>query len=485
MLFNSLVFFQFFAVFYAVYWLTNRRLRLRNAFLLLASYFFYGCWDWRFLSLIVFSTIVDFVCGAQIHASDDQRRRRLFMTVSVVTNLGLLGTFKYFDFFVSSFADLFGIFGIQWDHPTLHIILPVGISFYTFQTLTYTIDIYRRELEPSRSFLNFAAFVAFFPQLVAGPIERASALLPQIARRASFSYLQSRDGLFLLLWGLFKKVMIADRLSTYVDIVYANPDTFGSMQAALATLFFAIQIYCDFSGYSDMARGLAKLLGIDLMINFSTPYLAVSLKDFWRRWHISLSTWFRDYLYIPLGGSRSGLQRHRINLLATFVVSGFWHGAAYNFIVWGFLHGAMQMVDPFSRARTAGRPFARALQNAIGWATIFLFVNLTWVFFRASSFGDAVTVLRKLGQLPHAVAGLGASGPGRDIIVGMSGTDFFVSLYLVGLLAAVDIAIKDKQIDRFAAALPTPARWVLAWFIGAQFLLFGTSNAGPFIYFQF
>lgn len=482
MLFNSWTFALFFGVFYGVYWLANARLPVRNVLILLGSYVFYGWWDWRFLSLIAVSTLVDYVCGLGIHAAADPRRRRAFLIVSVTLNLGLLATFKYFGFFVDSFTDLAAVFGWQVDFVTRTIILPIGISFYTFQTMTYTIDIYRGQLTPTRNVVNFAAFVAFFPQLVAGPIERAATLLPQIERRAVFSFDQSRDGLFLVLWGLFKKVMIADRLSVYVDAVYGAPDQATGLHCLLATIFFGIQIYGDFSGYSDIARGLAKLLGTELMVNFNTPYLAVSLRDFWRRWHISLSTWFRDYLYIPLGGSRSARMRHRLNLLITFTVSGLWHGAAYTFVTWGFVHGVLYVLDPFSRRRRKDlHPVRERWLRGLGLVVTYILVTLTRVFFRADTMGDAMTVFRRLGaaagQLPHASA--------ADLRVAMSGTEFFLAWYLIAILVVIDWLVKDKQIDRFAASLPTAGRWALGWFLTANFLLFGASHAGPFIYFQF
>lgn len=349
MLFNSLAFMVFYLILLPIYWKIHRNIRARNFLLLAGSYYFYGSWDWRFLSLIIISTLVDFQCGKKIFVSDDKNIRRRYLFMSLLVNLGVLGTFKYFDFFISSFIDLISLFGMQANYYSLNIILPVGISFYTFQTLSYTIDIYYRKMEPSNNLLNFATFVAFFPQLVAGPIERAKALLPQIEEKTSFNFKQFREGGVLILWGLVKKVLIADRLAVYVDVVFADPANFTGYQCALATLFFAVQIYCDFSGYSDIARGLAKTLGIELMTNFNVPYFSSSIREFWQRWHISLSTWFRDYVYIPLGGSRSSELIMKRNLLITFLVSGLWHGAAYTFLIWGLLHAMGYLLDPHTK----------------------------------------------------------------------------------------------------------------------------------------
>ena len=300
MLFNSFEFALFLPIVFILYWFVlNRNLKVQNLLLLAGSYLFYGWWDWRFLSLIVFSSFVDYGVGLQLHKSDEALTRKNWLAVSMITNLGLLGFFKYYNFFADSFAEAVARFGIHPSPYTLNIILPVGISFITFQTMSYTIDIYRRQLEPTRDLISFFAFVSFFPQLVAGPIERASNLLPQFYKKRKFSYDQGVNALHLIALGLFKKIVIADRLAIYVNQVYDNPAGYSSFALIIATIFFAIQIYCDFSGYSDIAIGTARLLGFDLMTNFNRPYLADSFSDFWRRWHISLSSWFRDYLYIP------------------------------------------------------------------------------------------------------------------------------------------------------------------------------------------
>ena len=344
MVFDSVSFLFFLPLAVVAHWLT--RGHLRAALMLLASYVFYGSWDWRFLSLIVVSTLVDFVAAIRIEqARESGKATKPFVLASLVTNLGILGVFKYTGFFVQSLADLLGALGVDADLPTLNIVLPVGISFYTFQTLAYTIDVYRGKLAAERRLLYFALFVAWFPQLVAGPIERASRLLPQLSAKRRFDAQLFSDGLLLILWGLFKKMVVADNAALIVnsgfDFAAGGPLT--AAEAYLATAAFALQIYGDFSGYSDMARGTSKLFGVELLINFWHPYLATGPSDFWRRWHISLSQWLRDYLYIPLGGSRTGGVSR--NLMLTMLLGGLWHGAAWNFVLWGAYHGTLLVAE--------------------------------------------------------------------------------------------------------------------------------------------
>lgn len=485
MLFNSFEFFYFYLLLLPLYWLIHKQIRLRNSLLLIGSYFFYGSWDWRFLSLIVISTLVDFYCGQRIHTSKNQKYGRRYLGLSILVNLGILAAFKYFDFFISSFIDLMGLIGLQANYHSLAIILPVGISFYTFQTMSYTIDIYRRRMEPTTNLLNFATFVAFFPQLVAGPIERACQLLPQIERRTLFNYVQFREGCFLIVWGLVKKTLIADRLAVYVDAVFANPSAFSGEQCIIAVLFFSMQIYCDFSGYSDIARGLAKTMGLELMVNFNTPYLSVSIKEFWQRWHISLSTWFRDYVYIPLGGSRASTFISRRNLVVTFVVSGLWHGAAYTYIVWGFLHAIGNILDPHSKY--SGRQMQSLPRWKIftGFIWTFTFVNLAWIFFRASSIADASKILGNITSLLPGVS-IGTQVAARDsLIVAMNNTEFALSLYFIGLLIVMDYFLKDRGIEAVSTSLKLPWRWLLSWFLLINLLMLSPSDTGAFIYFQF
>ena len=419
MLFNSLEFLLFLPTVFAVYWILNiwtnrpRGLQAQNLLLLIASYVFYGWWDWRFLSLIAFSTLVDFAVGIQIakanareipiEADDSVRSRtaKRWLGVSLVVNLGLLGYFKYANFFIENWIDAWSAVGVHMDPWTLKVILPVGISFYTFQTLSYSIDIYRRKLLPTTNLIEFAAFVSFFPQLVAGPIERASALLPQIASRRNFDYQEGVSGLRLILWGMFKKVVVADTCAIYVNDVFANYTEYSGPTLMMGAVFFAFQIYGDFSGYSDIAIGTARLFGIKLMTNFKTPYFSRDIAEFWRRWHISLSTWFRDYLYIPLGGSRMGKWRAIRNTFVIFLVSGFWHGANWTFIIWGIIHALLflpLLLSGRNRRNVGdiqGLPTVRELG---GMFTTFAAVTVAWVFFRADSVEDAFAYIGNFGS---------------------------------------------------------------------------------------
>lgn len=485
MLFNSTTFLVFFALFWPSYWLVQNKPQLRKWLILGSSYVFYGWWDWRFLSLIIISTLVDFWAGQRLARLTDSGKRRLTLAVSICVNIGMLGTFKYFDFFATSFTDVLSAMGMTATPLTLNIVLPVGISFYTFQTLTYTIDIYRRQLEPTSDLIAFAAFVAFFPQLVAGPIERARNLLPQIATSARFDFNQVRDGGMLILWGLFKKVLIADRIATHVDAVFADVGAFSPPQIAVAVAFFSVQIYCDFSGYSSIARGLAKTLGIELMVNFDRPYFARSLRDFWRRWHISLSTWFRDYVYIPLGGSHAGTRRTMINLTITFLVSGLWHGAAYTFVIWGALHAAGYFLDPFTRWDRAHDSVVSMTRKVLGFVWTAIFVNLAWIFFRADSLESAMQMLSILFSPVAWSEALGSIANPLSLAVGMSSTEFVLSFYLIAILIALDLLFRDRGIDRVTSGWGFQARWVLSWVFLSHLLLLAPSSTGSFIYFQF
>lgn len=480
MLFNSLSFFVFYILLLPIYWKIHQNIRARNILLLIGSYYFYGSWDWRFLSLIIISTLVDFYCGKKIRISNNKIRNR-YLFISLLVNLGILGTFKYFDFFISSFIDFLNSFGMQANYYSLNIILPVGISFYTFQTLSYTIDIYYRKMEPSTNLLNFATFVAFFPQLVAGPIERAKALLPQIEGKIRFNYKQFREGGILILWGLVKKVLIADRLAVYVDVVFADPSNFTGYQCIIAILFFAVQIYCDFSGYSDIARGLAKTLGIELMINFNVPYFSTSIREFWQRWHISLSTWFRDYVYIPLGGSRTSELIMKRNLLITFVVSGLWHGAAYTFLIWGLLHAMGYLLDPHSKWHRKKDKKTSLWLRYSGFIWTFIFVNIAWVFFRSSSLNDALIILGNIASILPSPLSIST----ESLIIGMNKIEFGLSLYFIFLLLITDYFTKDRGIENVSSTMTTPSRWVYSWFLLANLMLLRPSDTGAFTYFQF
>ena len=339
MLFNSIDFAIFLPIVFVLYWfVVNKRLKLQNLLIVVASYVFYGWWDWRFLSLILFSTLVDYTVGLQLSKQDNQSKRKLLLLTSILVNVGFLGFFKYYNFFLDNFISAFSFFGADIKPNSLNIILPVGISFYTFQTLSYTIDVFKRKMEPTKDFIAFAAFVSFFPQLVAGPIERATNLLPQFYRKRNFEYSTAVNGMRQILWGLFKKIVIADNCAIYANDIFSNYGDYSGSTLLLGAIFFAFQIYGDFSGYSDIAIGTARLFGFDLMRNFAYPYFSRDIAEFWRRWHISLSSWFKDYVYIPLGGSRGGTWMKVRNTFIIFVVSGFWHGANWTFIIWGALN---------------------------------------------------------------------------------------------------------------------------------------------------
>jgi alginate O-acetyltransferase complex protein AlgI len=336
MLFNSYEFLLFFPVVFLLYWFVfKQNLKAQNGFILLASYVFYGWWDWRFLSLIAFSSLVDYICGLKIWQEEESFKRKVYLGISLGVNLGLLAFFKYFNFFIDSTIQLLNTIGFQANPYSLQLILPVGISFYTFQTMSYTIDIYRKEIEPTRNIIAFFAFVSFFPQLVAGPIERASKLLPQFFKSRAFSYQQGSEGMRWILWGLFKKVVIADNCAVFADRIFNNPLDQSGSSFVIGAFLFTIQIYMDFSGYSDMAMGTAKLFGFRLSKNFDYPFFSVNIAQFWNKWHISLTSWFRDYVYIPLGGSRRGLARRIFNTFLVFLLIGLWHGAEWKYLVWG------------------------------------------------------------------------------------------------------------------------------------------------------
>ncbi|MBL7952196.1 MAG: MBOAT family protein [Flavobacteriales bacterium] len=405
MLFPSFAFLVFLPLVFLAYWYVfNRGLRLQNAFLLLASYVFYGWWDWRFLSLLFASSLGDMLIGLAIDKAADPRSKKRWLVLSLVVNLGLLATFKYFNFFVDGARDVLLAFGMQPDLPTLKILLPVGISFYTFQSLSYTIDVYRGQLKATSDPIAFLAFVSFFPQLVAGPIERATHLLPQFQRQRTFDMARAKDGVRQMLWGYFKKLVIADSCAPLVNEVFAGDvSTTAGITLLFGAVFFAFQIYGDFSGYSDIAIGCARLFGFDLSKNFAFPYFSRSISEFWRRWHISLSTWFRDYVYMPLGGWRTKAGRFR-NILTTFTVSGLWHGANWTFVTWGALHGAYY-VPEILRNGKARRDVA-SLRDLPAMLFTFMLVVVAWVFFRSSSVHTAGAYLWYM--VVNAGTGIGA-----------------------------------------------------------------------------
>ena len=402
MLFNSLEFLIFLPTVFLLYWfIFQKNLRAQNLLLLISSYVFYGWWDYRFLSLIFLSTVVDYFVGLKIYDSNDSKAKKSYLWVSILFNLGLLGFFKYFNFFIDSWIDLLGAMGYEQKSTwTLNVILPVGISFYTFQTMSYSLDIYQGKLKPTKDFISFASFVSFFPQLVAGPIERASNLLPQILNSRIFKYEQGVQGLRLILYGMFKKVVIADSLAPHVDTIFQNYINLSGGVLLLGLIYFSFQIYCDFSGYSDIAIGTAKLFGVNLMVNFNLPYFSRDIGEFWRRWHISLSSWFRDYLYIPLGGSKEGKWISIRNIFIIFIVSGFWHGANWTFIVWGLMH-AMLYIPLFLRGKNrryastvvAENKWLPTIKELFQMFRTFFFTMVAWVFFRSPTIYDALSYL--------------------------------------------------------------------------------------------
>ncbi len=387
MLFNTIDFAVFFPIVLLLYWTVFRKsLQLQNLFLVIVSYGFYAFWDWRFLSLIFFSSAVDYFIGLSISKTSHNSKRKLLLIISLVSNLGLLFIFKYFNFFIETFVEVFSVFGTSFNYSSWNILLPVGISFYTFQTLSYTMDIYRKKIEPTKNPIEFFAFVSFFPQLVAGPIERASNLLPQFSRKRNFTVEQGKSGFYLIIWGLFKKVVIADNCAFFVNQIFENHAAYSSGELWIGAILFAFQIYGDFSGYSDIAIGTARLFGFDLMTNFKFPYFSKNIGDFWRRWHISLSTWFRDYVYIPLGGSKGSVWKQVRNVFIIFIVSGFWHGANWTFIVWGAFHALLFIPLLLIRRNRSDVNTTRISLLDVGRIFItFVLVTLGWIYFRADS----------------------------------------------------------------------------------------------------
>jgi alginate O-acetyltransferase complex protein AlgI len=489
MLFNSGIFLQFFAAFLLLYWLVRGSLARRNTLILAASCLFYGWWSpdtgqggaatsnaivtalWhcRFLALLLATSTLDFYLARIIDQTESPRRRKQLLTASVVANLGVLGYFKYADFFLQSLAAAFDALGISMPRQTLGVILPVGISFYTFQSMSYTIDVYRRELPATRSLKNFVAYVSFFPQLVAGPIERAKHLLPQFEQPRLITLAMVEEGLWLILWGMFKKVVLADNLAPLAEMVFSD-HSYNTATVMLGTLAFGLQIYCDFSGYSDMARGLARVLGFDLMWNFALPYSATSLREFWQRWHISLSTWLRDYLYIPLGGNRHGSARTGMNLLITMLLGGLWHGAAWNFVLWGLWHGSGLALTRLPRFTSALNLIPQPLRRPVGWSLTMAFVFYGWMLFRAGSLQqviDMTSALTRFAAPPWTMS-------------------FLINLVVFTLpLAAVELWQWKSGNQLAPLSLP---RWLRASLQGAlltAIIVFWDTKGATFIYFQF
>jgi D-alanyl-lipoteichoic acid acyltransferase DltB (MBOAT superfamily) len=403
MLFNSISFAIFLPIIFILYWfVTRENLKLQNLLLLVSSYFFYACWDWRFLFLLIFSTFLDYYTGLRISGSNKPNFRKFWFWLSIVVNIGLLGFFKYYNFFILSFTEAISFWGLHVNPWTLKVILPVGISFYTFHGLSYVIDVYNNKINAEKNFIDYSVFVSFFPLLVAGPIERATHLLPQIKEKRTFDYLKAVDGLKQILWGLFKKIVIADQCAEFANMIFNNSANYSGSTLILGAIFFTFQIYGDFSGYSDIALGTAKLFGIDLLKNFAFPYFSRDIAEFWRRWHISLSTWFRDYLYIPLGGSKGGIWIKIRNTFIIFLVSGFWHGANWTFIVWGFLNALYIMpliLLNLNRVNldivAKGRIFP-SIKEFLAMALTFILTVFAWIFFRSDSLSSAFSFISNI-----------------------------------------------------------------------------------------
>ena len=482
MLFNSIDFAIFLPVVFVLYWFVFKNsLKYQNLLIVAASYVFYGWWDWRFLGLIIFSTVLDFFIGKSLEKAKLEINRKLLLYTSITVNLGFLGIFKYCDFFVSNFIDAFSLFGVELSAGSLNFILPVGISFYTFQTLSYSIDVYRRKLKHTDDFIAFSAFVCFFPQLVAGPIERATNLLPQFLKARKFNYEQAADGMRQILWGFFKKVVIADNCAVFVNQIFDNPDPLSGSTLFMGSVLFAFQIYCDFSGYSDIAIGTSRLFNINLKQNFAYPYFSRNIGEFWRRWHISLSTWFRDYLYIPLGGSKGGTWNKIRNVFVIFIVSGLWHGASWNFIVWGGLNALyflplMLTKNNRNHLNTVaeGSLFPTYKEFLSIGLTFFLTV-IAWVFFRADTLTEAVHYLNLM-----------FSSSFLTVPSFITPKAFMLYTYiLICLFIAVEWVQRDKKFGLSIENLNRPFRWVIYTIVIGVIITFGQFGGTEFIYFQF
>lgn len=482
MLFNSIDFAIFLPIIFVLYWFgINKNIKLQNLLLVVASYIFYGWWDWRFLSLILFSSLIDYTVGVKLLNENNVLKRKLLLWLSIIVNLGFLGFFKYYNFFLDNFVSAFSFFGRDINTNSLNIILPVGISFYTFQTLSYTIDVYKKKLEPTHDFIAFMAFVSFFPQLVAGPIERATNLLPQFSKKRNFELDKAVDGLKQILWGLFKKIVIADNSAQIANEIFNNSGHYPGSALLLGAIFFTFQIYGDFSGYSDIAIGTSRLFGFSLKQNFAYPYFSRDIAEFWRRWHISLSTWFRDYLYIPLGGSRGGKWMKVRNTFIIFIVSGFWHGANWTFVIWGVLNALYflpLLLFNKNRINTETVAPGRIFPTLTDFRKILITFSLTvlaWIFFRAENVHHAMSIIAEIfsysifsqpnfEELGHALATI-------TLII------FFILIEWKGrekLFAIADIGIKRKIY----------LRWGFYLAMVYTIFIFGGSQQ-EFIYFQF
>jgi alginate O-acetyltransferase complex protein AlgI len=478
MLFNSLHFAIFLPVVFILYWiLQGKPVSFQNGLLLLASYFFYACWDWRFLFLLIFSTVLDFYSGIKIERAKSAKRRKLFFWLSIGINLGLLIVLKYFNFFTESFAAAADVLGFKVHPVTLNLILPVGISFYTFHGLSYVIDIYKKRIKADTNFIDYSLFVSFFPLLVAGPIERATHLLPQIKRKRYFNRGNAIEGLRQILWGLFKKMVIADQCAVYVNKIFETPTAYSGSMLLIGAILFAFQIYGDFSGYSDIAIGTAKLFGIDLLRNFSYPYFSRSVAEFWKRWHISLSSWFKDYVYIPLGGSRVNLLKRIRNVLIIFLLSGFWHGANWTFIIWGLLNALFILpsilfisTKPNGELVANGKIFP-GFKKASSIIITFGLTVFAWIFFRAKDLTQAATYISGIFS--------------RSLFYQPQFFPKTLSLIVLVFLV-IEWLGRDQQfaIEALEQKIAKPVRWIFYYTIVFSIFYFSGVEQ-PFIYFQF
>ena len=482
MLFNSLNFAIFLPIVFLLYWFaTKGNFRFQNILLLVSSYFFYACWDWRFMFLLIFSTILDYFTGIKIQEASNNQYKKFWLWLSISINLGFLGIFKYYNFFAASFANSLSLLGFKANLGTLHVLLPIGISFYTFHGLSYVIDIYKTKIKPERNFVDYSLFVSFFPLLVAGPIERATHLLPQILKKRAFDYAKAVDGLRQILWGLFKKIVIADNCAEYANTIFNNSAAFSGSTHLLGALFFTFQIYCDFSGYSDIALGTARLFGIELLKNFAFPYFSRDIAEFWRRWHISLSSWFKDYLYIPLGGSKGGLWMKIRNTFIIFLVSGFWHGANWTFIIWGFLNALYIMPSIILNTHrnnldivAKGKIFP-TLRELCAMLVTFSLTVFAWIFFRANNIMHAFSFIAEIFTksfftIPHF------PGSGKAVSIYIL-TSIFIMIEWIG---------REHQfaIAELGITWSKPIKWVMYYVIILAIYFFAGSEQ-QFIYFQF
>jgi alginate O-acetyltransferase complex protein AlgI len=480
MLFNSIEYLLFLPIVLFLYWFVfGGDYKRQNILIIIASYIFYGWWDWRFLSLIILSTVIDYYCGKKI-AESKYFKKKLYLSISIISNLGILMYFKYSGFFLDSLYEILGMVGYYSPQTwSLDIILPVGISFYTFQTMSYSIDIYRSKIFPTQDFFAFAFYVSFFPQLVAGPIERAGDMLKQITQNRETTWKESVYALHLIIWGLFKKVVVADSLSIWVDRIFNSYELYGSFTLIVGVLFFSLQIYCDFSGYSTIAIGTAKLFGINLIENFNYPYLARNITEFWKRWHISLSTWFKDYIFIPLGGSRVGPQKRIVNIFITFGVSGLWHGANMTFILWGIAHAFMYMINIiFTRSKKminapiSQNHLSTSMMKSINTIITFTFVSLAWVLFRSDSISDSVLFYLRL---------FGRINVSNELFLNI---DQIVTLGII-LISYSILGITNKKYSWDYINNGVIYYIIIDSIIISMIQLFGTYSNASFIYFQF